>query len=68
MPSTFCIGQLVRLSEGVADREKGRIYCVVSIVPAGAERLPAYLIKTATGGEKIVRPKDIRPASAHALP
>ena len=68
MPSTFHIGQLVRLNEGVADKETGRTYCVVDIVPAGAGRLPAYLIKTMTGGEKTVRPKDIKPASAHALP
>jgi len=68
MQSTFHIGQLVRLSEGAADREKGRTYCVVNFVPAGTERLPAYLIKNMTGGEKIVQPKDIKPASAHALP
>ena len=68
MQSTFRVGQLVRLSEDAADREKGRTYCVVSIVPAGTEPLPAYLIKTMTGGEKIVQPKDIRPAAAHALP
>lgn len=68
MQSTFHIGQLVRLNEGVADREKGRTYCVVNIVPTENERHPAYLIKTMTGGEKIVRPKDIKPASAHALP
>ena len=68
MQSTFHIGQLVRLSDGVADREKGHTYCVVNIVPAGTERLPTYLIKTMTGGERIVQPKDIRPASALALP
>ena len=68
MQSTFRIGQLVRLSEGAADREKGRTYCVVSIVPGATERLPAYLIKTMTGGERIVRQKDIKPASADALP
>jgi hypothetical protein len=68
MQSTFRIGQLVRLSESSAGGEKGRTYCVVSIVRAGTERQPAYLIKTMTGGEKIVRPKDIKPASAHALP
>ena len=68
MQSTFHVGQLVRLSEGVAEREKGRTYCVVNIVPAGTERLPAYLIKTMTGGDKIVRQEDLRPASAHALP
>ncbi|MXQ10580.1 hypothetical protein [Microvirga makkahensis] len=68
MRSTFHIGQLVRLSEGAADGEKGRTYCVVNIVPAGAERQPAYLIKNMTGKEKIVRPNDIKPASAHALP
>ena len=27
MQSMFRIGQLVRLSEGAADREKGRTYC-----------------------------------------
>ena len=32
MQSTFHIGQLVGLSEGAADREKGRTYCVVNIV------------------------------------
>ena len=68
MQSTFRVGQLVRLSEGAADREKGRTYCVVSIFPAGTRRLPAYLIKTMTGGDKIVRQEDLRPASAHALP
>jgi len=68
MQSTFHVGQLVRLSEGAADRKKGRTYCVVDIVPAGTGRLPSYLIKTMTGGERIVQPKDIRPASARALP
>ena len=68
MQSTFHVGQLVMLSEGAADREKGRTYCVVSIFPAGTRRLPAYLIKTMTGGDKIVRQEDLRPVSAHALP
>lgn len=68
MPNTFRIGQLVRLGEGAADKEMGRTYCAASIIPAGTKRLPDYLIKTMTGGEKIVRPKDIEPASAHALP
>ncbi len=68
MKTAFHIGQLVRLSEDVADREKGRTYCVVSIIAPGTERPPAYLIKTMTGGDKIVRQEDIRPASAHALP
>lgn len=68
MQTTFHIGQLVRLSQGAADREKGRTYCVVNIVPVGAEHPPAYLIKNMTGDEKIVQPKDIKPASAHTLP
>ena len=68
MQSTFHIGQLVRLKNGAAEKEKGRTYCVVNIVPDGAKSPPAYLIKTMTGAERIVRPADIKPASAHALP
>jgi hypothetical protein len=66
MQSTFHIGQLVRIKDG-ADKGKGRTYCVVDIVP-GVKGSPTYLIKAMTGAERIVRPTDIKSASAHALP
>jgi hypothetical protein len=67
MQPTFQIGQLVRLQSPHGQGES-RTYCVTRILPARDERTSAYLIKTMTGAERLVKPHDIKAASANAVP
>ena len=67
MQPTFQIGQLVRLQPPHAQAES-RTFCVTRILPARDERTSAYLIKSMTGAERVVKPQDIKAASANALP
>jgi hypothetical protein len=67
MQPTFQIGQLVRLQSPHAQGES-RTYCVTRILPTHDERTSAYLIKTMTGAEQVVKPQDIKAASANAVP
>jgi hypothetical protein len=67
MQSNFHIGQLVRLTHS-PDQGDRRTYCVTQILSAGDRDTPAYLIKTMTGTERVVKPRDIKAAAANALP
>src|SRR4051812_28642297 len=67
MKRTFHVGQLVRLNQSPGHGE-GRIYCITCVLPSEDQRMPAYLIKTMTGAERIVRPQEIKAASANAVP
>jgi hypothetical protein len=67
MKPTFHIGQLVRLIQSPGQRG-GRTYCITHVLPSDDQRKSAYLIKAMTGAERIVRPQDIKAASANAVP
>ena len=67
MQPTFQIGQLVRLQSPHAQGES-RTYCVTRILPDQDERTSAYLIKNMSGAERVVKPQDIKAASADAVP
>lgn len=67
MQSRFHIGQLVRLTQSL-DQGDGRIYCVTRILSSEDQPAPAYLIKTMTGTERVVRPREIKAAPAGAVP
>ena len=67
MHSNFHLGQLVRLTQS-PDQGAGRIYCMTRVLPSGDKNTPAYLIKTMTGSERVVKPQDIKAAAANAVP
>ncbi len=67
MQSKFHIGQLVRLTQSLGQGDR-RTYCVTRILSSGDKDAPAYLIKTMTGSERMVKPEDIKAAAANAVP
>ncbi len=67
MQSTFHIGQLVRLQAPHA-QGGSRTYCITGVLTVINEGTSAYIIKDMTGAERVVKPQDIKAASADAVP
>ena len=69
MQNPFHVGQLVRIVRASSGYEDSRTYCIVCLVPPeGNGKQPVYRIKNTVGAERLVRPNEIRPAAATAVP